>query len=238
MTKILNEGILIENKNLKLTGDKMSKEINKEKEKISIHRALTELKTIGKRIQKKISELNPVGIKKKDKVNIHHTAEDFKKHVQSEMDSVRDLIERQINIKNAIIASNAVTKVKIGDKTPTVAEAIAYKTMMKTDEQFYSKIKQSYDQTSVEVESAIISVEKNSLQMGMNVDKAASTDKKSNTESVNAVMEAYEKENAIEIFDPLKIMDIHKTGTDFMEKFILDIDGALSESNAITLIEV
>lgn len=206
--------------------------------KITIHRALTELKTIGDRIDKKINTLDCVGIKKDGKVNIHYTPEEFEKKATSELESVSGLILRQNKIKYAIIKSNAVTKISVGGGEFTVAEAIAYKRLMVSEERLCKKLKTVHDSSKLNVEKALISIENNALTMGQNMDPTASQDKNRNSESVNLVMEQYRERNQVELFDPLKVMDRHKELEEKLAQFVLDIDGALSESNAVTTIEV
>ena len=61
---------------------------------------------------------------------IKHNEEEFKKRTTSDFQSLNDLIKRRNQVKNAIVSSNAVTKVTVGGQTMTVAEAIEYKTII------------------------------------------------------------------------------------------------------------
>lgn len=206
--------------------------------KITIHRALTELKTIGDRIDKKMMDLNVVGIKKGEKVDIHHTPEEFEERAKAELKSLSDLMGRRATIKNAIVRSNVETVVNVGDLTFTVASAIIHKTFMKSEEILCKKLKNMYDGVKLNVEKSLVKVEGNALTMGMNLDAKASNDRNSNNEDVNAVMDQYKKLNSLELFDPMDVMTLYKRYDDVNIEFALNIDAALSESNAITTIEV
>lgn len=68
-------------------------------EKMTIHRALSELKLIDAKIEKQINELIPSGVYQKGKlVEGYITEADFEKSAKSKFDSVNDLIERKNKI--------------------------------------------------------------------------------------------------------------------------------------------
>lgn len=205
---------------------------------ITIHRALTELKTIEDRISSKINTGVFIGCKSKGKVNTHDTEADFKEKIISSFNSISDLIQRQHDLKRAIIKSNAETTIKVGETKITVAEAIAYKLLMASENKFKAKLMHDYTNAKISVENLNKNVEDNALRMGQAIDAKASTDKNKNSDSVNVVMEHYVNNNKVELFDPLKIEKKADKLSDKIEDFKLNIDAALSESNALTNIEV
>jgi len=85
--------------------------------KITITRALVELKTLGSRIDKSISNLNlitivtgqnpPLGFANRNEFNIKAI---------SDYNRIIDLIKYQQSIKSAIVAANASTFVTIADE--------------------------------------------------------------------------------------------------------------------------
>jgi hypothetical protein len=100
-------------------------------EKMTIHRALSELKLIGLRIEKAIDQFNPSGIMQKEKlVNGVHTQEHFTATVTENYQSVNALIDRRNKIKSAIVTANSNTKCSVGGKEMTIAEAINYKAIV------------------------------------------------------------------------------------------------------------
>ena len=98
-------------------------------EKITIHRALAELKTIGSRIDKSIEEFTPAGMMQKDRpVNNFKPKEEFEKLVKQKFQSTTDLINRRNRIKTAIVQANSKVIVKIAGKEMTIADAINLRT--------------------------------------------------------------------------------------------------------------
>ena len=97
-------------------------------EKMTIHKALCELKTLDARITKCIGETEYVFANKhsNDKVN-GMTVAAYCDEIKSGYQRVTDLIRRRDAIKRAVVLSNAVTKVTVGGKEYTVAEAIEMK---------------------------------------------------------------------------------------------------------------
>jgi len=101
------------------------------KVKMTIHRALAELKLIDSRIEKQISLIEPSGLMQKDKlVNNLHTKDSFEKETKAKLQSATDLIERKNKIKSAIVKANGETTVIIGDNAMTIADAINFKTVI------------------------------------------------------------------------------------------------------------
>lgn len=97
-------------------------------EKMTVHKALCELKTLDSRIQKCMQQ-NPFVF-----ANKHANSKvagvsvgDYCKEVQASYQSANDLIARRDAIKRAVTLSNATVKVTIGGKEYTVAEAIELK---------------------------------------------------------------------------------------------------------------
>lgn len=79
--------------------------------KITITRALTELKTLDKRIQKAIDSGTFVSF-----YGQFFKPDENSKSAQSNYQSIMDLLERRKQIKSLIVMSNAVTKVIIYGK--------------------------------------------------------------------------------------------------------------------------
>ena len=98
------------------------------KEQMTVHKALAELKVIDSRINNAIRSGTFVVANKHSNDKIHGvTINEFKNSMKSDFQKVSDLIARRNAIKKAVVASNAVTKVKVGDTEYTVATAIEMK---------------------------------------------------------------------------------------------------------------
>ncbi len=208
-----------------------------EKVKMTIHRALSELKLIDAKIEKQITEIIPTGAYQKGKlINGYIQEEDFKKSAESKYASINDLILRKSLIKSLIVKANGETKVTISKKEMSIADAITAKTTIKFKKQFVEELKKRHQQT-------IVVLNKNNNQVEQNIQSILeATFGKENVkvgkEDVDAVRKPYIEANEFHLFDPLKVTEkIESIETEIIE-FESEVDAVLSEINAITLIEV
>ena len=208
-----------------------------EKQSMTIHRALSELKVIDKRISKNIQSLVPVGAMKKDGlVNNYYKKRDFEDKAKSDLQSVQDLIKRKENIKSAIVKSNSETPVKIGGKTMTVSDAITMKTSIELREELLGKLTTSFAEVNTTIEDVSKRVEDNAMRLAesaLGKDNVKTSDKEA-----ESIMNTYKASNSVSIVDPLEIDSLIKTLSEEVENFQGEVDAVLSESNAITTIEV
>lgn len=206
------------------------------KQTMSIHRALTELKLLDSKINKKIMSLNPVGSKQEGKlVNGSFREEDFNKDAESTYQAITDLIDRKTNLKRAVMASNAKTEVKIGEKTMTVVDAINYKdtigykrSLATTAMSKVARVKSTIDSSNMKIEA----------KADKNVETMLGTDTKHSDEEVKALTEPYLKRNQFQLVDPLDIINKLEGLQTEVDSFEAEVDAILSESNAITTIEI
>ena len=97
-------------------------------EKMSVHKALAELKIIDSRIERSIDDAQFCVANKHSNEKINGIpVEDAKKLMVGSYDKASDLIKRRNAIKRAVVLSNAKTIVMIADREYTVAEAIEMK---------------------------------------------------------------------------------------------------------------
>lgn len=205
-------------------------------EKMTIHRALSELKLIDAKIEKAIAAVNPTGMHQKEKlINGQATQEAFAKDAQGYYDSALDLMSRKTAIKSAIVQSNGVTQVTVGGKQMSVADAINAKAIIK----FKKKL---IETLSGRHRSVLAGINNNNSMVQQNCQKlleaALGKDAvKAGKEDVEAISKPYLSANEFHLFDPIKVEDKIKTLEKEMGDFEADVDAVLSESNAITFIE-
>lgn len=97
-------------------------------EKLTIHRALSELKIIDSRISKAIDEGVFVTANKHSNAKINGmTIGGLQSFMKSSLESITSIITRKNAIKRAVDLSNATTKVTINGVEMTVVEAINLK---------------------------------------------------------------------------------------------------------------
>ena len=95
--------------------------------KITINKALTDLKLLDKKIEKLECSIQCIGLKLNSSEKIENslkTVEDFQNSAIEDYQKLIDLIARYNKLKNLITISNATTQIKIWKETITVAEAI------------------------------------------------------------------------------------------------------------------
>ena len=211
-------------------------------EKMTIHKALAELKTMDDRITKAIRNTTYV-------MAVKHSAEkingvkinDFKDNMKSGYQKVEDLIARREAMKRAVVLSNATTKVKVGDKEMTVAEAIEMKNHgMEFRSMLLRQINSAYISAQNELtrNSGDI-LEKNAEQYVLSVIAAQPKDSKMSvdSEAMKGLRKTYIENNTYDLIDPMNIAKVIETLDAEINEFNAEVDAALSCSNALTVIE-
>ena len=135
-------------------------------EKITIHRILSELKTIDDRINKEISSFKPLTVKRGNNSLVSTGGrlpipeEEFVNNAKSTYQSIEDLINRKFKLKSALTKANVNTKVTIDGKEYTIIEAIEMKSIMDLKKSLLYRMtleinqsNKTYESTSAQVDS-------------------------------------------------------------------------------------
>lgn len=206
--------------------------------KMSIHRALAELKTLDSRI-KKATDKNFIGCKKlsaKKEAKTNLAPNDFEKEVIGNYDSVIALIRRRNKIKEAVVNSNATTMVEIGGKFYTVASAIERKESIKYEKNLLIELKLQYNNTLATVNNLNDKVEE---QLEKKIDAMVGAENASkNVELVESFSKQYRELNAYEILDYLNLKELIDKLEKEIDDFETEVDFKLSTSNSITEVEI
>ena len=148
-------------------------------------------------------------------------------------------MNRRNAIKRAITKSNAVTKVTIGGKVYTVAEAID----MKTTGCRYLADMADKIQTQLNNAKRRADME-NEERLDQRADEYIKSlygngnDLKNMSDEIKKVRETFIAAQTVEVIDPVNAAETVKSIYDEVEAFASDVDSALSVSNALTTIEV
>ena len=212
-------------------------------EKMTVHKALAELKIIDDRINNAIVSGTYVIANKHSNTKIHGmTIDDFKTSMKSDFQKVSDLIARRNAIKRAVVASNAVTKVKVGDVEYTVADAIEMKnhgmefknTLKMYIERQYTNAKNEFDKNSGD------SLERRAENYVLSVIQAQPKDSKMavDSDAMKNLRAQYIKDNTYDIIDPIGVKDVIEKLDNEISGFITEVDAALSVSNALTVLDI
>lgn len=203
-------------------------------EKMTIHRALTELRTLDERIHRAIDEGVFIAPNKRSNVKINgKSIEDYQKVIQGSYDKVISLIERRNQIKSAIVASNAKTYVTVAGKKMTVAQAIERKSSIEYEEMLLDKLKASYaratSKVNTENEALPHKLESYLHAVLGNKDTAKKEDIDYHTKS-------FKDREEYELIDPLRLKEKIDNLEEEIYDFKSEVDAVLSESNATTFI--
>lgn len=206
------------------------------KQKISITRALTELKVLDSRISKQIESSNFVGYSiGKNPVVGYSSNGDFMNESKRKYQSIKDLIDRRSKIKAAIVASNSLTKVQIVGVTMTIADVIEKKNSIGYEKNLLQEMKKQFLTVKNKVEEINRSMESASDEIAQ---KLAGKDTKVNTESLNHIKKFMQDVKEPVIVDGINIKKEIEALENFIIEFEKEVDFTLSESNTRTEIEV
>lgn len=224
-THIRKQPIIINNQNSKLM-------------KISITRALSELKLLQKRYDKEVSQLEAIAVQHGHSLvkNSSVKPEDFEKNAKAQLQSIKALQERILNIKTKIQQSNAVTMVKIGSKEMTVLEAIVRKSLLDNEKTLLKRLQRQLVAANDNFELATSQNEGKVIKQLEDATKASTT--KLDLEIEKQIKASVDSLYPIRMVDPCEISKVIKDLEMSIEDFEANVDFALSESNSLTQIEV
>ena len=206
-------------------------------EKMTVHKALAELKTLDDRINSEITGSVFVRANRHNNMKIFgFSFPDFMADTESSYQSVKALINRRNAMKRAVVLSNAITKVEIGGVEYTVAEAIEMNNHgMENLVELRNCLREQYSSVKRMVESEngdkLVKACENYIQATFG------TKEKINNPDIEMAQKVYMTSNTYDIVTGLDIEKVIKELTDRIDAFKAEVDSALSVSNALTVIE-
>lgn len=210
--------------------------------KISITRALAELKRLDDRLNRMTTDQSifvsvAVGQGDKQKVlGVSDTVQNVVAQIQSNRDRVNSMIEMRAKIKAAVVASNAATKVKLGSREMTVAEAIELKKSIDVKCNMLATYRRQVIQANALVAKQNAALE---AQIETNLATIYGNEKgKVDASMFEAIAKPQREQKEASLIDPIKINDLIKSLEDEISLVETELDFTLSESNAKTEIEI
>lgn len=207
-------------------------------ERMTIHKALAELKTMDKRITNAINDGRYCVANKHSNTKISGiSVAEYRAKMQGDYDRDMSLIERRNAMKRAVALSNAKTMVTIHGVEYTVVEAIDMKNHgIEYYELLLAELKRQYQK-----EQAII-VLRNGDELERKaekyiVDLYGSNEDAKKGENATQAKKEYIELNSYDFIDEIKIVDKIRELEDNISAFESEVDSALSVSNALTEIE-
>jgi len=203
---------------------------------ISITKALRELKTLDARILKKINETTFAASKKpKENIRGFKTVEEFEKEAKESIQSIKDLVDRRKQIKKSIVESNATTLVEVSGVKMTVADAIERKNFIEIEKILLRKMNTDYAQSQEKVE---VNNEIAQDRLDTQLNNMISKDGKTDLTAVEGYKKLFWESEETKLIDPIHVKEIATKMALDIESFEDDVDVALSEINARTLITI
>lgn len=209
------------------------------KETMTIHKALCELKTLDDRIHKELDNGRfAFANKAANKVVWGVDINGFIEQQKSKYQSVTDLINRKNAIKRAVINSNATTTVTIDGTEYFVAEAIYMKDSgMELLQAVLNKLEIDVSRSQRDISS------NNGEALEQRADQHIATlysnyDKKDMSEAMKQSREEFIRSQTYVLVDAVGAEKKIEELRDKINKFMVEIDSALSVSNALTTIEI
>jgi predicted transposase YbfD/YdcC len=197
---------------------------------ISVTQALAELKLLRRRVDNALEDAKFICLKKKrDLLDVARFSADATASYQS----YQDLVSRYNKLKAAIVQSNAIACVTIGDKTYTVADAVERKRNLGMEKVFLSTLQEQYREVQ-EAMKAHQAQEQARVERLLQVELGK--DSKTNVETIQSLTDTFLAQNKAEIVDPLNLADKITALNRNIEEFETKVDWVLSESNGRTLI--
>jgi len=195
--------------------------------RITVARALNELKLIHKKIVKAISGAEFISLEIDGKTNQATPEASYQKII--------DLIDRRNRLKAGILKSNAVTEVKVGPNTMTVVEAIDQKEAIVLKNKLLNRMKESRYEVQHERESLEFKSQQrlDKLIQSLVGDNAGPEISSQITETTTAFKQYFPV-----LLDPLDLSTKITDLDDEIDTFISEVDLVLSESNAVTTFEI
>lgn len=208
--------------------------------KMTVTRALAELKTLDARISKQIGSSVfagvVIGAEEKPHRSPFKSVDEMKSEIKGAFDSVSDLIKRRTAIKSAVIHSNAITMVVIGEAEMSVASAIDLKTTINFNKQFVNSVKR-------QIADAVYSIDSLNSEMENRIERTVANSFGSDRKGVDDTIIKSITNQIKNGYEPklVSIQDVNAWVKKYEEKisvFETNVDFALSEINAKTEIEI
>lgn len=212
------------------------------KECMNVHKALSELKVLEKRIRDAIDNGTFIVANKHSNERIKGmTIPECNARMRSDYQKVNDLIRRRDALKRAVVMSNAVTIVAIGGVNYTIAEAIDMKNhgmLMKKALLYELNSQYNHAQNLLNANSGD-ALERRAEQYVLSIIQAQPKDSKMavDSDAMKKFRAEYIANNIYDLVDPNAISKQMESIRKEIEDFESDVDAALSTSNATTTIE-
>lgn len=202
-------------------------------EKMNVHKALSELKTLDAKIIKRIrSSKFCIANKHANSVVAGIPITDFEKNAIEDYQAIADLIKRRKAIKRAVTLSNASTTIVVDGITYTIAEAIEMKNHgIELELGLFTHISEEYANATLICENENKTLQERAERFAAGLFESKD---KTSAKDITEQIEFFKKQNVYDLIDPIGCRAKMEELKDKIDNFYSEIDSAISTSNAIT----
>ncbi len=206
------------------------------KERMTIHKGLSELKMLNSRITDltRSSVFVASALNGDTKINGLPIAE-YKEQLRGNFDRVNSLIARRSKIKTAIMLSNAITVVEIAGEPMLVVEAIERKNALEYEKYFLSTLKTQFSRANAQV---TIENEKLPVKLETYLHNILGDKTVAKADDIRSLTGLFNETRVYELLDPNQLAKNIPILEERLAQFEANVDAALSESNSVTYIEI
>lgn len=201
-------------------------------EQVSLHRVIAEIKNLEVKLSQ-TQQVVAVASKKDGLVNM--TNEQFESKSQGAVDQFVANVDRLQKLKVARNLANATNQITISGQQMTLDAAIARKATAHFTRGFVDMIKQQINMATAQVTAASNEVER---KIEAQVQAIGGSTKKVSDEELKAIRAMIEKSTGKEMVMGKNVKAFIESASEELDKFLLEVDFALSEANASIKVEV
>lgn len=208
------------------------------KETMTVHMALSEMKTMEKRIEKAIKGIVPIGVKENSSRSVNAISVDaFEKDVRTMNQSVQDLIKRYNAMKTALYRYNVSKQIRVAGREMSVAEALwLMKHGMEQKRSLLAHYESAYKKAQAETEK--YNNELLNAAAEKCADAACGGKDNSRSEDYLKMVEQYKESHRKVYVDPLNLKALIHSLSEEIMAFDAEVDARIQTANAMTEIVV
>ena len=212
---------------------------------MTITEALSKLRLTDKKVKRLSQKLSFFVEESKNAISIStgsravrvKTLQEGLSNITEPYKALTDLMDYRAKLKGKVVQSNAATKVTIGGREMTVAEAIEYKTSIEVKQDIHRSMLSAIatntrKQDRLQAELA----DKVDRQVQMVFGNKKNIDAGDNT--VKVIEQQIRDAGEVKFHDPLKVSELAQKLGDEIQEFLMNVDNVLTISNSTTTIEV
>lgn len=208
------------------------------KETMTVHMALAEMKTIEKRIDKAIRAIVPIGTKENASKNVNGIdVKKFEDDALSLEQRAVDLIARQNAMKAALYKYNTIKEIEVAGRVMTVAHALWLKSHgMDQKKALLEHYEKAYNKAARDAEIGNGSMLNNAAEKV--AESACCAKDQTKSDEYLKIVDQYKESHRVVYVDPLDLKERINELSEEIEKFAAEVDAKIQTANAITEITI